>query len=97
MPAGFIHKYTHTKKKSFHAYMSSHYVKNMHVCGFSYSRKMTAYLSEGQFPQEVGTAGPAPLSSDDLTEKKTDWINIIIVWPCEVDTGFQFIITRWKL
>lgn len=58
---------------------------------------MTAYLSEGQFPQEVGTAGPAPLSSDDLTEKKTDWINIVIMWPCEVDACFQIIITHWKL
>ena len=58
---------------------------------------MTAYLSEGQFPQEVGTAGPAPLSSDDLTEKKTDWINIVIMWPCEVDAGFQFIITTLKI
>lgn len=55
---------------------------------------MTAYLSGGQFPQEVGTAGHAPLSSDDLTEKKTDWINIVIMWPCEVDAGFQFIITE---
>lgn len=40
---------------------------------------MTTYLSAGQFPQEVGTAGPAPLSSDDLTEKKTDRINIVIM------------------
>lgn len=58
---------------------------------------MTAYLSEGQFPQEVGTAGLAPLSSDDLTEKKTDWINIVIMWPCEVGAGFLSIITHWEL
>lgn len=55
---------------------------------------MTAYLSEGQFPQEVGTAGPAPLSSDDLTEKKTDWINIVMAWPRKVDACFQFIATH---
>jgi len=51
---------------------------------------MTAYLSEGRFPQEVGTA--ALLSSDDLTEKKMDWINIVIEWPCEVDAAFEVII-----
>lgn len=58
---------------------------------------MRAYLSVGQFPQEVGTAGPAPLSSDDLTGKKTDWINIVISWPCEVDAGFRFITTHCKI
>lgn len=55
---------------------------------------MTAHLSEGQFPQEVGTAGPAPLSSDDLTDSKTDWINIVIMWPCEVVVAFQFSIRQ---
>lgn len=58
---------------------------------------LRAYLSAGRFPQEVGTAGPAPLSSDDLTEKKTDWINIVISWPCEVDAGLRFITTHCKI
>lgn len=49
-----------------------------------YSKEMTSNLSEGRFQQEAGTAGLAPLSSDDLTEKKTDWINAGIMWPCEV-------------
>lgn len=51
-----------------------------------YSEEMTSNLSEGRFQQEAGTAGLGPLSSDDLTEKKTDWINHVagIMWPCEV-------------
>lgn len=44
---------------------------------------MASYRSEGQSRQEAGTAGPAPLRSDDLTEKKTDWINAGIMWPWE--------------
>lgn len=55
---------------------------------------MIAYLSEGQFPQEVGTA--APQCSDDLTEK-TDWIIIVIEWPCETEAAFKIIITDRKL
>lgn len=55
------------------------------------------YLSGGQFPQEVGTAGLAQLRSDDLVKKKTDWINIVIMWPCGVDASFQFIIVCLKL
>lgn len=46
-----------------------------------YSKEMTSNLSEGRFQQEAGTAGLGPLSSDDLTEKKTDWINAGIMWP----------------
>lgn len=56
------------------------------------------YLSEGRFPQEVGTAGPAPLSSDDLTEeKKTDWINIVMARPCGEDDVSGFTVAAGKL
>lgn len=91
--AGRIQYRIDTKIQLFNAYMSSCYVKN--TCAWTpLQSTMTAYLSEGQFPQEVGTAGPAPLSSDDLTEKKTDWINIVVMWPFEVDACFQFITTH---
>lgn len=39
MPAGFIHKSTHRKKKWFHAHMSSQYVKNTHVRGLFHSHE----------------------------------------------------------
>lgn len=97
MPAGFIHKSTHRKKKMISCTHELTLCKE-YACAWTLSQSwMTAYLSGGQFPQEVGTAGPAPLSSDDLTEKKTDWINIVIMWPCGVHAGFLFIITHWKL
>lgn len=47
-----------------------------------------AYLLVGRFPQEVGTAGPARLGSDDLTEK-TDWINIPNMRPSGIRMGFH--------
>lgn len=86
MVAGSTHKSTH-KIKKISGWRINELVLHL-TSDLFYSKKkikkMTSNLSAGQFQQEAGTAGPAPLSSDDLTERKTDWINAGIMWPCDV-------------
>lgn len=85
MPAGFVHK--STPKKSFHAYMSSRYVKNTHVCGLLYSHKRQHTYQRVNFHRKLVLLVLHRWALMTWQEKKTDWINIVIMWPCEADAG----------